>query len=348
MTTKELEQLVEEFCNSVLDSSKGAPPYITLTPKEEDFVKSFKKNFSQSSLTVAEHEIVRGKVNSICQIYFKKSINEGTVPYYTLPEENTAKQLSDLFESYCKIQKTTFPVYLKNLLIYISEKAMELDNINQFITKQRERDISSKVKGSEAKLSQLSDEIKAADTELKKVQKSLEKSEKTMIERTITILGIFSAIVLTFNAGVSFSSIVMENLISSSIYRATLITSLLGLILGNVILGLFAYLEHIRKKSNETENANTEKNYSWIVLVVTDSILIVIMVATAIGWRLGWIENRDKEVYAESPPITTQADPNMSVDLNGSLYFESTTSNKQDDQKENVDPTNQPTSANNN
>lgn len=90
--------------------------------------------------------------------------------------------------------------------------------------------------------------ISLSEEKATKLQNSINNSEKTILERSVTVLGIFSAIVLTFNVGVSFSNIVLEHLIDASIYRVTLLALIFALIIGNSIIGLLFYLERMYER----------------------------------------------------------------------------------------------------
>ena len=75
----------------------------------------------------------------------------------------------------------------------------------------------------------------------------------------ITILGIFASIVLAFTGGMTFSTSVLENISSSSIYRIIVISLILGLILFNVIWLLIDFLRDI--------NGKTIRKW-WIILLL--------------------------------------------------------------------------------
>lgn len=111
-----------------------------------------------------------------------------------------------------------------------------------------------------------------------------------MTERSITILGIFAAIVLTFNSGLTFSSTVLQNLINANIYRAIIITIVLGLIIANVLLGLFYYLERVVHKNDD------EKTKTVIPMIFLNVILAILLALTVVFWNKGLVEKRDKEI----------------------------------------------------
>lgn len=140
--------------------------------------------------------------------------------------------------------------------------------------------------------------------------------EKRYIEYSITILGIFSAIVLTFNAGVAFTSLVLENLISATIYKSCLIAVVFGLILGNVILGMFAYLEYVRKK----HDGDSKKRFSKITsaTIWMNVLLIAILVLDFFAWRCDWLDIKNEE-NLETTTNSTVIEATVSVELENTL-----------------------------
>ena len=80
-------------------------------------------------------------------------------------------------------------------------------------------------------------------------QQESKNNQAKMQSEYITILGIFASIVLAFTGGMTFSTSVLENISSSSIYRIIVISLILGLILFNVIWLLIDFLRDINRKT---------------------------------------------------------------------------------------------------
>ena len=90
-------------------------------------------------------------------------------------------------------------------------------------------------------------DLKSLNKSLNDYEKRIKVSERKMAENSITILGIFSAVVLTFNMGISFAAEALETFMQSSVYHSILVILLFGFIIGNVIFALFAFLRYIHK-----------------------------------------------------------------------------------------------------
>lgn len=102
-----------------------------------------------------------------------------------------------------------------------------------------------------------------ADTKI-----DLQESIKTIEKDHITILGIFSAIVIAFTGGIAFSSSVLKCMSDISIYRLLLITDLLGFILINTLYVLIKLIAIVNKQDLSLFQIKTI-NISFIVITIT-------------------------------------------------------------------------------
>nr|DAP53455.1 MAG TPA: hypothetical protein [Caudoviricetes sp.] len=82
---------------------------------------------------------------------------------------------------------------------------------------------------------------KEAQDKAKEVQKNVDHYH----EQSISILGIFSAVVLAFMGGLSFSSSVLENFASVSMFRLIITIVLLGFVVFNALFILLRFVLHI-------------------------------------------------------------------------------------------------------
>lgn len=103
----------------------------------------------------------------------------------------------------------------------------------------------------------------------------------------IGILGIFSAVVLSFMAEIAFSSSVLQNMHSSSIYRVLVVIFAIGLVTINLIYFLFKFIIKM------TKNDNYKSNMKDSTLFMINIILILLMVSVVAFWRFGYVENRN-------------------------------------------------------
>ena len=159
------------------------------------------------------------------------------------------------------------------------------DHINLEIARMNYVDnITREIQNSTSKLNQnikeikdtsdsITNEIEDTKQEAKKLRSKLDKAQ----QETITILGIFSAVVLAFMGGMSFSSSVLESMYLSNVYKVSFICLLIGLVLVNLIYVLFTFIMHINK----------DRPFKWNrVIILLDLILIGFMVVDLVAWAI--------------------------------------------------------------
>ena len=114
----------------------------------------------------------------------------------------------------------------------------------------------------------------------------------------IAILGIFAAVVLAFTGGIAFSTSVLQNLHISSIYRIVLAVVIIGLVLVNLLYGLFYYI-------GQLVNKNAENNLKplWIVNLV----FLLILIAIIFAWYCGFVEKRNTRINENGTSIQIEA-----------------------------------------
>ncbi|MBQ3526998.1 MAG: hypothetical protein IJA52_00370 [Clostridia bacterium] len=148
-------------------------------------------------------------------------------------------------------------------------------------------------------------------TTVKSFRNSIKKSEKKMHESNVTILGIFSAVVLAFNTTVGFYSSTIDAFSHSSTYKILLILLVIGFVTSSVLMGLFFYLGTICNSSstNVIAKASGDKKIYKVIkeklsglkglvpFLITDAIILILLIVVMITWNLGAIEHRNKEVY---------------------------------------------------
>lgn len=120
--------------------------------------------------------------------------------------------------------------------------------------KEAERENEKNIQTSKVSISKAS---KLADDIAEKVE-SVQKD-------SIAILGIFASIVLSFTAGVVFTSSVLENIDKASPYRLCGIIILIGVVLTNVITVLMMYIDKIR--SVKYEKVTFPSPVKWLNII---------------------------------------------------------------------------------
>ena len=129
-------------------------------------------------------------------------------------------------------------------------------------------------------IKQISNSVEMAANAQKAIQEELGKQQREYI----AILGIFAAVVLAFTGGIAFSTSVLNNIAQASIYRTIAIALIVGLVLINVLFGLFYYI-----------NSIVDKDKKVLPLIVSNVVIILLLGITFIAWNNGFVEKRDNK-----------------------------------------------------
>lgn len=116
--------------------------------------------------------------------------------------------------------------------------------------------------------------------------KSLSEKAANMQKDYITILGIFSSIVITFVAGMVFSSSVLNNIDKVSIYRLTFVVILIALLLFNLLNLLLDFIAKVNLKTPIVISRKNDNSLSIIGEI--NMFLFLMMVADIILWAVYW------------------------------------------------------------
>lgn len=133
------------------------------------------------------------------------------------------------------------------------------------------RQLELKRKNETEKLRQ---DIQSAYSELDKVQKKSANMQKDYV----AILGIFSAVLLTFIGNIAFSTSVLANIHQSSMYRVAFITVFLGFVVFNLLVYLMNFIKAVMDVdvSLVTDFLEHRKNINCF--------FIVMLIALVIAW----------------------------------------------------------------
>lgn len=132
--------------------------------------------------------------------------------------------------------------------------------------------------------------------ELNSLSGKIEEKVKDVHRDSITILGIFAAIVLAFTGGMIFSSSVLENIGNSSAYRIIIVALIIGFVFVNAIISLVLYINRIISVPKDNEFVMKyfiRKNSYWLIINFIFVLLIVIT-------YLGWTTSSEKKVLDKS------------------------------------------------
>ena len=123
------------------------------------------------------------------------------------------------------------------------------------------------------------------DKGISETKDKLDKDMKGMEKDYISILGIFSSVVLAFVGGMAFSTSVLENINAVSIYRLILTVDLLGFVLVNTIYLMLKFILVINDK-DFADFQITDKKYADVYVRKINMVLMWIAIIVIAAWAL--------------------------------------------------------------
>ncbi len=122
-----------------------------------------------------------------------------------------------------------------------------------------------------------------------KKAKELKTDLKNINTQLVSVLGIFTGIVISIFGGMSFFSSVFNNINDVGKYRLVFITTLVGFTLFNLIAFMFSALFSLTGKSfslfPKSSRFYSSKKLHSIIYITTNIIFITIMIAVFISWK---------------------------------------------------------------
>lgn len=270
------------------------------------------------------------------------SIKQG---HYTGDINVLGQNLLEIRKGYKAINYDT-----SNNLIDISDHIKKLyDHVSLDIARIGYSDAADWKLSQEESIIKLQEQVQTMETTLNAHQgqiteklKNTEDDLQSAQKEHIAILGIFSSVVLTFTAGITFSTSVLQNLHTVSVYRIAFTTLLIGFVLINVLFGLFYYIDRLVHKKEERVIKP---------LLITNISLLVLIVAIGIGWFFGFVESRDTRIESKFQLSTEQNENDVknedsSPPASSAEIDTSTTASHEDDEQTLPDQENLPAIAN--
>lgn len=190
-------------------------------------------------------------------------------------------------------------------MLYIDEierRVKEQDQILELhtIVKKMETDINitkESIANSNKEMEQTNEYIANTKKILPKIEKKLDIANNKITNQQkeyIAILGVFAAVVLAFNAGITFSASVLDSIGDVSVYRIAFVTLIIGFVLINTMYALFYYIDRIVYHKSEK---------SLKPLMVSNVIIIIFLIIIMLAWSNGWIESRNEEVHNKDKEV---------------------------------------------
>lgn len=178
---------------------------------------------------------------------------------------------------------------------------------------------NSKIKDLEAKLSDVNLSVNETTDKLATINDfsdDVKEKVQNLQRDSITILGIFASIVLTFTGGMIFSSSVLENIGNASAYRVIIIALIIGLVIINAVISLIMYIGKIVRFKDEGKRGIKDwlsGNVYWISI---NFVFVTLVILTYIGW----LRSTEKELLDQSNRYQIEMHHKNTEELKGNSY----------------------------
>ena len=155
---------------------------------------------------------------------------------------------------------------VKKLLDHVELEIIRLDRMKAV---RRLSEESHEIKG------EMEAVAKQAEEALDEVKNNIEKYH----EQSVAILSIFSAVVLAFMGGISFSSGILNSIASASMFRLMMTILLLGFVLFNSVFILLRCVMYMIRKKDAEQFKSGVRSFNVILFVIA----CVVILAYAFG-----------------------------------------------------------------
>lgn len=321
----ELLRLSEEFCEECFVSGEDVEKLIKLLKK---MVAEIKKYDPHKSIGELLFIFVEKGARTAFLRYASSKTQRGEKATDGITSENEfSGLLNELHENYPDEEdKDVVESIFAHLTSEINSLSEEINitvlqsfNSVDITYKDNEKSTSERLSQMNNSINDFSEkyerELKNFDKKIanhtKKFYNEVADTKKKMHESNITILGIFSAFVLAFNAALTFSASVLQNLDGTDLYRILMASLIIGFVIINVLCGLFCYLERIRMGSK-----NNGGFKSLISVIISDVIILLLMSGLIWAWWNGKIEERDKKYIQETNSTIVETTTDLYSDTN--------------------------------
>lgn len=174
------------------------------------------------------------------------------------------------------------------------------DHINLCIAQITYSDAENKKISGEDEIQKIKKQLTDIGAEAHTASISIHKTQdklKNIQKEYVAILAIFATIVMAFTGSLAFTTSVLENIDSVSIYRVLTVSLIIGLVVSNILFTLFHCINNII----HSNDSNASKQ-SLGLFNTANTIIIILLIVVVIAWLLGLAEKRDKHINEQLGP----------------------------------------------
>jgi hypothetical protein len=183
---------------------------------------------------------------------------------------------TDQLITYAYRDETQIDIEIKGMIVRICDHS-------NLANQQKVLMLKDEIVGLSNLVEQCRSDVNESKTTITSAKEEYEQSSKRMQREYISIFGIFSAIIIAFVGGLSFTSSILQSINASSRYRISFIAALIAFFIMNIVEYLIDFLLKITEhKKSDSKSHITRSVLFW----VTNIVLILIMIGSTVCFFL--------------------------------------------------------------
>lgn len=216
---------------------------------------------------IIPNDDLKNKTEHILEIYdttFRHSYSNISKVLIQIIKDTEIEQLSIIVTNLSKIiefapQKTKENKE-KIKKVFKLKDHVELEIIrHKYIKEKYEKEINEIKNKAEKLETNLKDKAEKLENDIGQSKKDLENSKINYV----TILGIFSAFVISFTSGIGFSNQILSNVGKVDFPILLMIVSIIAIFIGNIIFALFRFILYLNNKVEPFSKKEPLKNFTF-------------------------------------------------------------------------------------
>lgn len=197
---------------------------------------------------------------------------------YTIDDQTRDNFISntDQLITYAYCDENQIDIEIKGMIVRICDHS-------NLANQQKVLMLKDEIVGLSNLVEQCRSDLTESKTTMTSAKEEYEQSSKRIQREYISIFGIFSAIIIAFVGGLSFTSSILQSINASSRYRISFITALIAFFIMNIVEYLIDFLLKITEHKKSDSKSHTTRS---VLFWVTNIVLILIMIGSTVCFFL--------------------------------------------------------------
>ena len=292
-TRKYIEDL-NEFETSLLYQSIGENEKISIRSIVNDKLDNYLRKYRRNEKSTSPFEFDSGDAYKEYRSFFGDVLKEKTSQSVLPPIFECVFQCIKESSEHYRLFENFYLIRREDVLDVAQKSAKDIalqttqDAANQAAKDAAQKaEIQAEIAANTAKKATEDAENAAQNAAKIAVDNEMTRVSRTVSEATVTVLGIFAAIILTVVAGLMYSSSMLDNMNTSNYYRLIAVGALVGFVCFNLVAVMLRFISKYRHASKD-EKKEFDKNsgYSKMMFFVSCVLLLIFIVFTILQFYL--------------------------------------------------------------